>query len=348
MSNPQAIRLATEADAIQWNRFAEAQTGASIAHLFEWKKVFERAYGRQTHNLCVFADRECVALLPFVHMRGRLGGNRLVSLPYLDQGGILASESADRSLLQEACLSLAQRLKVRGLDFRGSSPFDRSGNLPTSRFRFLLELGDSRESLWNVIGPKVRNQIRKSEREGLSTRRVGVDQLGDFHRIMARNMHRLGSPVHGLRFFESIASELRNRFSLYLTFDETGNTVAGGVALRFKSTVTVPWASSLPEARSSCPNHSLYWRVLQDALESGSKIFDFGRSSQGTGTFHFKKQWRAQTVPLQWTSVDTSGNPVTEEYLDPRQNAGLARMWSLMPGLLADRLGPVIRGRLSN
>ena len=87
----------------------------------------------------------------------------------------------------------------------------------------------------------------------------------------------------------------------------TGKAIARAASILIRDLVAVPWASSLPEARSLCPNYSLYWTVLLDALDSGARVFDFGRSSISSGTLHFKKQWGTELEPLAWTRLDRNG-----------------------------------------
>ena len=194
----------------------------------------------------------------------------------------------------------------------------------------------------------MRNQIRKSEKSGLVTAREDHAGLDAFYEIFAENMRDLGSPVHSRRLFETILQSFGDRARIYLTRDANGRPVAGGVAIRAGETVTVPWASSLRSARSACPNHSLYWRVLQDAVAESRRIFDFGRSTEGTGTYRFKKQWQAEPVALSWSALDGRGRLQEAKTLDPRRNQRLAQTWSHMPLPMANVLGPWVRKHLSN
>jgi hypothetical protein len=89
--------------------------------------------------------------------------------------------------------------------------------------------------------------------------------------------------------------------------------------------------------------------VLRDAAGGGATEFDFGRSSEGTGTYQFKKQWGALAEPLHWTSYDRERRPRSEgAYLSAGRNERLARAWSRLPLVVSRRLGPVLRKRLPN
>lgn len=354
-----ATRLLAPGEEGRWEAFVQARPQATLSHRSGWKAVVESAYGKRCFCLVAHRDDVWKGLLPLVHMRGRLAGNRLVSMPFLDQGGILSESAEVAAALRRAACGLAARLGATGLDLRGSVPAEppepaaadglsASGDpaVASERFRLVLPLGSSRDDLWQAIGGKVRNQVRKSEKEDLVTRRADRGALGRFYQVFAANMRDLGSPVHSRRFFAAIFDTFGEGARLYLTVDGRGCPVAGGVALRFADTVVVPWASALRSARSACPNHSLYWRILCDALEEGARFFDFGRSSEGSGTFHFKRQWGAEPLPLEWSFYDLDGRRCEEGYLSARGNPHLVELWRRLPLGVANRLGPVLRGRL--
>ncbi|MGB3564902.1 MAG: FemAB family XrtA/PEP-CTERM system-associated protein [Thermoanaerobaculia bacterium] len=340
--------LAGPSDKERWDAFVARHPAGSCCHAFGWSTVFQHTYRKDFYFLYATADRDWVGVLPLVHLQGPLAGNRLVSLPYLDQGGILTTSDEAARALEQAAFRLARETGATGLDLRGPSRAASPAPEESKRFRFLLDLEGSEEKLWQAIGPKVRNQIRKSESSGLISHRVGSERLDDFFPVFARNMRDLGSPTHSRRFFAEIFSAFDSAAGLYLTLDAQESPVAGGVSIAFGDTVTVPWASSLRSARSACPNHSLYWRVLRDARREGADRFDFGRSSVGTGTFHFKKQWRATPEPLMWEFYAADGSAESEPYLDPRKHSHLAAAWRRLPMSLANLLGPLVRRQLAN
>ena len=329
-----------------WDEFVASHPDAAPEHLFGWSAVVGRVYGKACFPL--YATRqECWAgVFPLVHMTGRLGGDRLVSLPYLDRGGILADSAEAGEALLAAARELASRLGARGVESRGAALAGATGTPGVERSRWLLSLAGSREELWRRLGGKVRNQIRKSEKVGLVTRRESVDELPAFYRVFARNMRDLGSPVHAFTFFREICEIFGPRVGLYLTRDPAGQPVAGALAFSFRRTTVVPWASALRAARPSCPNHSLYWTVLQDASDGGAVLFDFGRSTRGSGTERFKRQWGCRAVPLEWSYLDLRGGPCPETLTERSYASRLMRLWRHLPLPVANRLGPAIRGRL--
>lgn len=339
---------ATPQDRRVWNDFVSHLPAASYCHLFDWFTILSRAYGKTCYYLYSSQGESWTGVLPVVHMKGPLSGNRLVSLPFLDQGGILAACDGAAVALRDAAFGLANEVGAAGLDLRGSEGLDGRDSPETRRYRFLLRFEGSEERLWEGIGPKVRNQIRKSEKSGLVTHKTDAKGLESFYTIFGRNMRDLGSPAHSFRFFREILSSFGAAASVFVVSRGDGQQVAGAISIRFGDTVSVPWASSLRSARPDCPNHALYWGILRDALEAGVAEFDFGRSSVGTGTFHFKKQWRARAEPLIWRSYDGRKKLERETAWNPDRHAFLVNLWRRIPVPLANRVGPWLRRQIPN
>ncbi len=72
-----------------------------------------------------------------------------------------------------------------------------------------------------------------------------------------------------------------------------GAPIAAGLTFRTGPMVEVPWASSIHDFNALCPNHLLYWSVIETAIADGCTTLDFGRSTPNEGTYKFKAQWGA-------------------------------------------------------
>jgi FemAB-related protein (PEP-CTERM system-associated) len=338
---------ATDADADEWNRFVASQPGANLGLLYEWRHVIAGPCRRKTHYLLAREGGQCAGILPLANMTGALGGRRLVSLPYLDQGGLLATSAEAAASLWNAATELATRLGSRGIDLRSAAVAGGSSS-NCGRATLVLPLPPRPEDLWKSFSPKVRNQIRKSEKEGLKSEAAGPEALARFYEVFAQNMRDLGSPVHGLPFLEAVLSVFPEKARLYVTRDASDRVVGGAISIAFRDTITVPWASSLREVFHACPNHSLYWRILSDAAASGAARFDFGRSHEGSGTYRFKTQWGAEPCALAWSSFDARGIRQPVKVLKPSEHGAVTWAWQHLPVWIANKVGPVLRRQLAN
>ena len=88
----------------------------------------------------------------------------------------------------------------------------------------------------------------------------------------------------------------------------------------------------------------LYWTMLEYACDNNYRYFDFGRSSSGAGTYHFKKQWGAQPDAAVWQYYVRQG-----QVADMRRESGkygrMIRIWQRLPLGLTCMIGPwIVRG----
>ena len=104
----------------------------------------------------------------------------------------------------------------------------------------------------------------------------------------------------------------------------------------------IPWASTVRDFNKISINMLLYWEVLKFAIESGRKVFDFGRSTVDSGTYRFKKQWGAEPVQLNWHYWLADGGELPQLNPDNAKFRMAINAWKKLPLPLANLLGPHI------
>jgi len=346
---PIQTRNLQPADHMRWDNYVARHRSATPYHLCGWQEVIEAAYGHRTHFLLAEQHQQVVGVLPLVHMKHPLSGNRLISMPFLDMAGVLADSENIADCLRQEALQLMRRIGASGLELRQKD--DRSDRdattVPGQRVLMLRDLPADPETLQQSFRAKLRNQIRKPIALGLETRIGGEEFLDDFYRVFAVNMRDLGSPVHSQAFLAAILKEFAGLTRVFVVY-RAALPVAASLIFQFHNIVYNPWASSLRKHRDSCPNMLLYWSMLAYACEQGCTQFDFGRSGVGEGTYRFKQQWGARPVPLSWATITNTactrpGTPATSD------NKGLqlaARLWSKIPVPISRVIGPAIRKQI--
>jgi FemAB-related protein (PEP-CTERM system-associated) len=332
-----------------WDRFVEQHPLATVAHLSAWGRIVERSYGHEAVLLAVEEDGEVAGVLPLVFMRSRLFGRRLVSMPFLDYGGIVADPGHPaEAALVAAALDLARERGVQSIGLRQFTPTGLPCPVADGRVTMLMPLGTAEEA-WRALPSERRNRVRKGEKSGVRPVWSGAADLDDFYRVFATNMRDLGSPVHGRRFFDVMFEELGSTARLLLVRDGDGRAVGGAVVLVFRDTIIVPgWVSSLRSAFALCPNFVLYWEVIRYGCELGFRVFDLGRSFTRAGTFEFKRQWGARPHPLPWIFLDTVAGAPPPVDRDAGQWARCVEAWKRLPLPVANLVGPWVRRQVPN
>ena len=338
-----AVSIATEADSAAWEAYVSDHPDSSGYHAWAWRGVFERAFGHGSiyliaHGADGLERRAIRGVLPLVQINSLIFGRTLTSLPFLNYGGVVSDSDTEASALVDAAAELAREKRCRHVELRHSAR--RFPQLPCKQHKvaMLLRL---HSRLWDALDRKVRNQIRKAQKSGLTSIHGGKELLGDFYAVFARNMRDLGTPVYARRFFDEVLSAFPGRAQLHVV-RLSSRPIAAGLTYRTRTRVEVPWASSIRDHNALCPNHLLYWSILESAIAEGAAVFDFGRSTPNEGTFHFKRQWGAEPVPLFWEYC-LVGQPELPDQSPKNPKFKIAvEMWRRCPLWLANLVGPYI------
>ncbi|MBL8201867.1 MAG: FemAB family PEP-CTERM system-associated protein [Chromatiales bacterium] len=325
----------------EWDDFARTTPGGTLYHRLAWRRIFAGEFGWETHYLGARDASGLAGILPLVRLKSRLFGDFLVSLPCVNYGGVVArNEAADR-LLVSAAVELAGSLRVSHLELRELQPRDSAWPVRTDKVSMQGGLAANPEEHWGQLPAKLRSQVRRPQKEGATARIGGAELLPQFYAVFARNMRDLGTPVYGRSFFAAIARELGEHMDVVIA-DLHGQPVAAGILLHSGGRTEIPWASSLRSANRLGVNMLMYWESLKRAISRGSTVFDFGRSTQDSGTYRFKRQWGAEPVPLYWHYWLADGGALPRLNPSNPKYALAIAAWQRLPLWLANGLGPHI------
>lgn len=307
-----------------------------------FRDVIEEVFGHRTYYLTArTADGVIEGVLPLARLSSRLFGDFLVSLPYFNYGGAVATDTYVRDVLEREAEELASWLGASHVEFRDHSARDDGTPARMDKITRVRALPDTEDELWREIGSKVRAQVKKPLRSGAEVAVGGVERLDEFYTVFARNMRDLGTPVYTRRLFEIVCRYMGSDASVVVVHLD-GRPAAAAVLLRHGDSMEIPWASSLREHNRIGVNMLLYWEVLAHAIRTGCRRFDFGRSTAGSGTDRFKRQWGGESVQLYWHYWLRSGDePPRLNHDNPRYRLATT-VWKRLPLVVANRLGPRI------
>jgi FemAB-related protein (PEP-CTERM system-associated) len=337
-----SVVLHTDADRRELRRIAEVSSDSSLAHAPEWLAVIQNAYGHNPLYLSAADANGGAGLLPAFVVRRPFFGTAVTSMPFLDTGGPCSTSAALASTLVEHLVDEARRAGAAVVDLRCTTRLTLEAQPMEHKVNMVLPLPPDANVLWRQLDSSVRSQIRKAERSGLCVEFGGEERLDDFYGVFAHRMRELGSPVHARAFFAAIFQAFEQNVRLaFVTRD--GRAIGGLLALAFKDTIVVPWASCLSQHFRLCPNMLLYWHTIRTACDEGFRRFDFGRSTRDSGTYRFKRQWGAQEAPLFWYSIPLNGPSSETPGNGGRGFACAMGIWQRLPLAVTTNLGPRIR-----
>ncbi len=328
----------SEAPGTEWDAFVRAQNGWTHFHLAGWRRVFQEVFRHE----CLYLEARdttgtLAGVMPLIRVKSVLFGHYLVSLPFVNYGGPLGSEAAVRALAAWATeCARADGVKLLELRSRRELPLELS--VSHRKVTVLLDLPGDTERLMKSFESKLRSQVRRPQKEGVTVR-FGPDQVEPFFRVFSHHMRDLGTPTQPRRLFEVIADTFPDAwFGCAWLGDEP---IAGGAGFVWGREFEMTWASSLHAHSRIAPNMGLYWAFMERAVREGLTLFNFGRCSPGSGTHRFKRQWGSRDEPLWWYQASAGGVTATPS---PDQGAYAwgPRLWQRLPVGVATALGPRI------
>lgn len=324
----------------KWDDYVKESSSGTFFHLTGWKDNIEKTFRLKPVYLMAIDEYEVIkGIMPLFLMNDILGRKYLVSLPYSTYAGICADDKETGQELFNKAKELAVEYKVQHLELRHQS--DEFFQLPTKKdfVSMLLRLETDEDHVWKTrLNSKVRNQVRKAYKEGLTVD-FGKEYLDDFYEILSANIRDLGSPNYPKSFLENLLEEF-NDSSGIIVVKYRNKVIAGMLFVHYKNLFLDPWAASLKKYNKLCPNNILYWEAIKYACAKGCEFFDLGRSTMNSGTFKFKKQWGAETVQLHYQYFLNKADRVPEVSAHNNKYEFAIDLWKKLPLPVVKCIGP--------
>jgi len=332
-------------DTSGWDAFVHGRQEATFFHLAAWRDVLTRAFGHAAQYLVAEQDGAIAGVLPLVQVKTRLFGHTLISSPFCVYGGPLAVDAEAAFALAEAACALRTKLGASAAEFRfrAAPPDGWLGEAWQAKeglyVTFRKPIAADDETNLKAIPRKQRAVVRKGIERGL-TATVDRDVDG-LHRIYARSVRNLGTPVFSRTYFRLLAETFASSMDV-LTVRDAGSPVAAVLNFHWRDEVLPYYGGGTEAARACFANDFMYWEVMRRAAARGATLFDFGRSKAGTGAFAFKKNWGFAPQPLHYRFALAAGQALPDNNpLNPKYRLMIAA-WKRLPVPVANLLGPML------
>jgi FemAB-related protein (PEP-CTERM system-associated) len=323
-----------------WDAFVQACPQASFFHRAGWQRILANVYRHKTYYL--FAERygQIQGVLPLAHVKSRLFGNALVSLPFGVYAGVAASDAAAADALELEAQDLARRLGVEHLEFRNVAPRHPDWPRQDLYVTFRKEILPDEEANMLAIPRKQRAMVRKGLKSGLVSSIDG--DVERFFALYADNVHRHGTPAMPKRYFQALMQEFGADCEVLTVSTADGRALSSVMSFYFRDEVLPYYAGDDEAARDLAANDFKYWELMRRACARGIKVFDYGRSKQGTGSFAFKKNWGFEPTPLHYEYCLYKRDSVPQNNPNNAKYQLLIKTWRRLPISLANWLGPFV------
>ena len=345
-------------DMNKWNELVERSQYASTYHLWEWGEALSTIYGYRRYYLAATQNDEVTGILPLIHVKSTLFGNRLISLPFCEYGGPLADADLNSKetrkiteVLLHATNNLAKALGVEYVEIRNPRFSGMQELLYVqgyNHFRryvtFQVPLVKGLKELWGDLHKKTRNAVRKAMKKQVKVKEASrVEHLKAYYRLYLETQKRLGSPAHSYELFRRLYDVFHSKHKIRILLAAYQGEPIGGIIV-FHHNKTIFWWNNVTdiEHRRLNPTNLLLWNTIEWGVKNGYRTLDLGRTRKKTTIYRFKSGWAGEEMYLQDSVYFL--NSKKRELPDPEQRKYeyLSRVWAFMPISLTKKIGPKI------
>lgn len=289
----------------RWRQFALHHADAVVFHQTEWIACLVDGFGCEPRFHTLLDDSaRIVAAWPLMRVRGFLGSNRLVCLPFCHRAGPLLTTADQAQQLIAAVRTDAEAIGADWVETRGwpdhiSIP---EGFQPSHGYiDHVIDVSGGPESIWHSFGRGVRRSVKRAVRDGVQFRigqgSADFDIFFALYRDQRRAQRLLPQPR---RFLFAVWKELVAAGNGFLVIAEhSGQPVCALLAVGHGNTVIGTHSGSTRAARNLMAMPLAMWKSAELASTMGYSHYDLGRSEAGdSGLEQFKDALGAAKEPL--------------------------------------------------
>ncbi|PCI46156.1 MAG: peptidoglycan bridge formation protein FemAB [Alphaproteobacteria bacterium] len=329
-------------DCAGWDNYVENHPEATVYHLSAWGRAVSCSMGHECYYMVVEDQGSICGLIPLIHIKSRLFGNSLISVAFATGGGPLFDHREALAALDAECRALRESLAVDYLESRNREEIH--DNWPSKKetysvFRKILSPDNEKNLL--AIPRKQRAMVRKGIKFGL---KAVVDELPDrLFSMYSTSLRNLGSPVFPQKLFYCLKQEYGENCEILTIETDHGKAISSVMTFYFRDEVVPYYGGGNFEARRFAANDFMYWSLMERAVaQRDCRIFDFGRSKNGTGAFSFKKNWGFEPRALNYEFILKDGTQMPDiNPLNPKYQL-MIKLWKKLPLPIANFVGPLI------
>lgn len=344
MSAPIRIaRLAAQdqAASTRWDAFVQSCPQATFFHRSGWLRIIESVFGHRGFFLYAERDGAIEGVLPLAEVKSRLFGHSVASLPFAVYGGVAALNDEAAAALEAEAEKIARGQGAEHLEYRYlGSPRHPDWPRQDLYVTFRKEILPDEEANMLAIPRKQRAMVRKGIKNEL---RAQIDPNVDrFFDLYADNVHRHGTPAMPKKYFQALLDEFGADAEVLTVTAPDGKPLSTVLTFYFRDECLPYYAGDDEAARDLAANDFKYWELMRRACARGLKVFDYGRSKQGTGPYAFKKNWGFEPQPLSYEYRLFKRDAIPQNNPNNPKYQFLIKTWRKLPIGVANWLGPFI------
>jgi hypothetical protein len=333
------LDISRKDDVEKWDDFV-IRHGQLYQHS-AWVKILSSAYNFKSFYLYIENDGKIVSVFPLFYVKLPHIKDELMSIPHIEAGGMINTEY-HRLYFEYIYKNIkAQTISI----YQVKEPIgDFIAN--TNEVIMVFELPDTKEEIFARIKSKserkrIRNVLGKDFEIVIGN---DSDLILQFYRLYLKKMKEFGTPPHRFEFIKAIPETFRKHCRIIAVKDS--EKFLGAEMHIFYDKFMISLYLCVPR---KFLKHQvgvlLNYKTIELALQSGVKYLTFGRCQKGSNVFSYKTELGAKPLPLYIYKFRLTGSGYRDypvKTIKQRYKI-VSRIWSILPPLITDNLGPRIR-----
>jgi len=326
----------------RWDDLVASHPRASAFHQTGWLKALAVTYGYRTQVLTSAQPGQKLADgIAFCEVSSWITGRRLVSLPFSDHAELLVDDPASCAEMAKWMQAECRSRKWKYVELRpvsNDSIIDSSMVRAGSYWLHTLDLTRSIDQLFQSLHKScIQRRIRHAERERLTYKRSGSDELLDaFYELLMITRRRFRLLPQPRSWFQNLIAYLTPNAEIRLVC-KGRNPIAALMTLRHRGTVIYKYGCSDARYHHTGGMPLLFWKLIEESKTEGANAIDFGRTDlDNDGLIRFKDSLGASRRRLDYFRYPPS---VRMPSMAGSKQGALGRVFSVLPDALSSRLG---------
>jgi FemAB-related protein (PEP-CTERM system-associated) len=324
----------------EWLTYLGREDAADICHHPAWGNILAETFGLKTYLVVHRTKGTIQGGLPLCLCDQPFTGRAMISMPFLNYGGLLASDQKVKKTILNKCRQLINKKGIDYMELRhnGSGIGELADRTIRNRISFSLNLNRSPEAIFESFKKQLRTRIRKAAKQDL-TLYQGKDRLTHFYDTFVQAMKEHGTPVLPKRFFAAVLKYLPDNAEIMIAYKDN-RPIGGKMYLKFKDKLTMTWGCFPNRYKHLLANYLLTWSLIEQFANGPVQTLDFGRSPKNSGGYAYKSNWGPDEIPISTDYIAANPNKIPNLRPENIKFKIPILIWKKMPLPLTKLIGP--------
>lgn len=323
-----------------WNDYVMRNPYSIAWHMYEFSLLLKNHFGAEFYPLGVVHEGEIKGILPLYRIKPPFKKPRMISIPHMVAGGILADEEEIKSVLLLDAIKIAKENGIENITLK-QYKVQVNENLRTddNYYNRELYLGNGKDIIWEQLEDKNKKAISMNIGKTFAMEYPSQD-IEVFYRMLVHQSCVQGIPTVSKRWIVDLI-----RLGMYniALMRSGGAVVAGTMVKSFKKTVSFPFTCTvLPKPTGDQFIYKMYWELIINFINEGYEIFHSGRIPKNDQVDGYRLGWGGTRFGYYYQYY-----PNVDGATEFSSKRGIKRkvfqaIWRCIPSPVAGYIGPMI------